>query len=54
MDWTEAQQADESARIQQTLAALETAERSGTPHEVVQLLAYECGVGEFYKPKEGQ
>ncbi len=48
-DWTEQQQLDESERIQQCLSALAQAERNGTPHEVVELLAYECGVGELYK-----
>ena len=48
-DWQEQQRADETARIQQCLEALAQAERFGTPHEVVELLAYECGVGEIYR-----
>ncbi len=48
-DWTWAQYSDECERIRTVLEALEQAEKSGTPHETVLLLASECGAGEFYR-----
>lgn len=47
--WSQWQHADELARQQQIMSALEAAEKAGTPHETVILLADECGVGEFYR-----
>lgn len=48
-DWQQHQQADDAEQIEQYLFALAQAERNGTPHEVVELLAYGCGVGDLYK-----
>lgn len=47
-DWQAAQHADELNRLQAVVQALEEAERHGTPHEVVLLLARECGAGEAF------
>jgi hypothetical protein len=48
-DWQAAQFADECERFRAVVESLEIAEKSGTPHEVVLLLARECGAGEFYR-----
>jgi hypothetical protein len=55
-DWQAAQHADELNRFLEVVHALEVAEKSGTPHEVVLLLANECGAGDFYRKhyKEAQ
>ena len=47
-DYREQQEA-EAERIQMTLEALEAAERAGTPHEFIVVLAYEAGVGSIYQ-----
>lgn len=47
-DWQAQQFADECQRFREVIEALEIAEKSGTPHEVVLILARECGAGEFY------
>lgn len=47
-DWEAMQQADEGARIEETLRALEAAEKAGTPREHIITLAHECGVGSIY------
>lgn len=47
-NWQAAQFADECQRLREVMEALEIAEKSGTPHEVVLTLARECGAGEFY------
>lgn len=47
-DWAAAQWADECQRIKATIEALEEAARAGTPPAVIDLLAYEAGVGEIY------
>lgn len=56
--WSAWQHADELARQQQIVAALEAAEQAGTPHEVVITLADECGVGDIYRkhyePRDAQ
>jgi hypothetical protein len=48
-DWQAAQFRDECERLRSVIEALETAEKSGTPHETVMLLASECGAAKFYK-----
>lgn len=53
-DWQAAQYADECERMKQVVRALEQAEHSGTPHEMVLILADECGVGEFYRKHRGE
>jgi hypothetical protein len=51
-DWQAAQWADECARMKQIVDALESAERAGTPKDVIDLLAYEAGVGEIYNQEK--
>ena len=51
-DWQALQFKDECERLREIVEALEVAEKSGTPHEVVQLLARECGAGEFYEARK--
>ena len=48
-NWQAEQFRDECERIRQIVKSLEEAEQHGTPHETVNLLADECGVGEFYR-----
>jgi hypothetical protein len=48
-DWQAAQFADECQRLREVMEALEVAEKSGTPREMVLILARECGAGEFYQ-----
>ena len=48
-DWQAAQWRDECEKFRQIMEALETAAKSGTPHETVLFLARECGAGEFYQ-----
>lgn len=47
-NWQAAQFADECARIQQTIEALEAAERAGVDRQHIITLAHESGVGEIY------
>ena len=47
-DWQQFQHADELAHMQMVIEALRCAEVSGTPREVIDLLAYECGVREQF------
>lgn len=49
MDWIEAQHQDELMRQAEILEALHKAEEQGVPPEIINLLAYECGVGEQMK-----
>lgn len=48
-EWQAEQWRDECERLRAVVEALEIAEKSGTPHEVVLLLASECGAGETYR-----
>lgn len=47
-DWQAEQFRDECERLRAVMEALEQAEKNGTPHEMVLILARECGAGEFY------
>lgn len=53
-DWQAMQHADECARQQQIVEALERARSAGTPPDVIDLLAYECGVREVFNKEKHQ
>jgi hypothetical protein len=51
-DWQALQRRDDEIRQQDILAALEAAEKAGTPREHIITLAYESGVGELYNQEK--
>lgn len=53
-DWQHAQRMDELARMHEVIEALKRAEASGTPRDVIDLLAYECGVREQFNKEARQ